>query len=170
MRRHQLNSGTQFLFLQAAPRVIVLFVCMLLAGCGSKLATDTPAPELTVEGWTNGERPDVEGKIVVVEFFATWCVPCIEDTPHLVEVYERYKDRNVVFVGITDEHASELVKIDQFAKQLKIPWPIGYGGADLKRKLGADVIPATFVIARDGTIVWNSDAMGTLDGAIRNVL
>src|SRR4051794_18336148 len=68
-----------------------------------------PAPPLSVEQLLNApdgasaEWSRLKGKIVVVEFWATWCAPCIASIPHLNELAERFKDKEVVFISLTDE-------------------------------------------------------------------
>lgn len=91
-------------------------------------------------------------------------------TPDLVKIHEQFKDRGVRFVSLTDETEDALEAIDSFAQQLNVPWPIGYGARKTTAKLAVPGYPTTFVIGRDGKIVWNSFEMGTLEGAIRKVL
>lgn len=73
-------------------------------------------------------------------------------------------------MAITDEPATDLPKIDQFVQQLGIPWPVGYGASETIKTLDVADFPVTFVIGRDGQIVWNSLQFGTIDGAIRKAL
>ena len=154
----------------AALLSILFFVAV--CGCGpTAMSSGKAAPELEVTGWTNGGPPmDLEGNVVVVEFFGTWCQPCIEHTPSLIATYERFEDRDVKFVSVTEETQADLPMIDAFAEQLEVPWPVGYGGAKLANDMEVSAFPTTFVIARDGTVVWNSFETGTLDGAIRKAL
>lgn len=91
-------------------------------------------------------------------------------TPDLVKIHEQYQDRGVRFVSLTDEHESDLEKINSFAQQLNVPWPIAYGARKTTARLNVPGYPTTFVIGRDGTVVWNSFEFGTLDGAIRQAL
>src|SRR5436189_5204296 len=64
-----------------------------------------PAAALTIKDWVKGKAVDVkDGKnIYVVEFWATWCGPCKVSIPHLTEMQAKFKDKGVVFVGISDE-------------------------------------------------------------------
>lgn len=97
-------------------------------------------------------------------------MPCAQHTPDLVRIHERYQDRDVKFIAITDETASELSKIEQFVEQLGVPWPVGYGASETIKTLGVTDFPVTFVIGRNGQIVWNSLQFGNVDGAIRKAL
>ena len=91
-------------------------------------------------------------------------------TPGLVKIHEKYQDRDVKFVSITDETEDALEQINTFATKLKVTWPIGYGARTTSKRLEVPGYPTTFVIGRDGNVVWNSFEMGTLDGAIRKAL
>ena len=75
-----------------------------------------------------------------------------------------------MFVAVTDEGESDLPKIEQFAKQLNVPWAIGYGADELISDLNVSDFPVTFVVGRNGQIIWNSLQFGTVDGAIRKAL
>jgi len=94
------------------------------------------------------------GKIVVVNFWATWCAPCREEIPLLMEVRDRYAPSGVEIVGIAVDTAANVV---EYANSLKISYPILIAGADgleLIRKLGNTVggLPYTVFLDRDGGI------------------
>ncbi len=87
-----------------------------------------------------------------------------------MKLHDQYAPRGVKFVALTDETESSLAEIDRFVERLNVPWPIGYGAGSTIRKLKVPGYPTTFVIGRNGKVVWNSFESGTLDGAIRNAL
>src|SRR5688572_4620680 len=65
-----------------------------------------PAPEIKIAKWVKGEPTQItdnEKGIYVVEFWATWCPPCRTSIPHLTEIQNRFKDKNVTIIGVTDE-------------------------------------------------------------------
>ena len=95
------------------------------------------------------------GKVVVVNFWATWCAPCREEIPGFVKLQERYGVRGLVFVGIAIDQPG---KVAEFAGEFRINYPVLVAGADilpLLREAGnpAGVLPYTLVIDRRGTIV-----------------
>jgi thiol-disulfide isomerase/thioredoxin len=95
------------------------------------------------------------GKVVVVNFWATWCAPCREEIPLFVKLQNKYGERGLQFVGIAIDQPE---KVRPYAAELGMNFPILIGGVDaldLTRALGnrASVLPFTVVIGRDGKIV-----------------
>lgn len=98
-----------------------------------------------------------KGKVVVLYFWATWCVPCRVETPNLVKLDEAYKSKgkDVAIVGLALDNGD---KVRQFVKDYALTYPIFYGGRDavqLGKTLGNDqgAIPFTVVIGKNGTLV-----------------
>ena len=94
----------------------------------------------------------------------------MQHTPGLVQIHNKYVDRGVKFVALTDESAQDLDRIEKFVSHLNVPWPIGYGAGKTTRQFQIPGYPTTFVIGRNGKVLWNSFEMGTLEGAIRKAL
>jgi len=83
-----------------------------------------PMPALDVTGWVNGQvKPeDMKGKVVVVDFYATWCGPCMAAIPHNNELLKEYKDKGLVIVGVcTSKQGQE--NMDQTVKTKNIKYP-----------------------------------------------
>jgi thiol-disulfide isomerase/thioredoxin len=94
------------------------------------------------------------GKVVVVNFWATWCPPCREEIPMLVKLQEKYGARGLQLVGIAIDQPE---KVRPYAAEMRMNFPVLIGSADgieLTRQLGnkASVLPYTVVLSRDGKI------------------
>jgi thiol-disulfide isomerase/thioredoxin len=92
------------------------------------------------------------GKIVVLNFWATWCPPCREEIPELIELSNRYKDRLIIIGVSMDDSAPEEVK--QFTKAMGMNYPIVMGSREIASEYGGvPALPTSFVINKDGRIV-----------------
>ena len=102
---------------------------------------------------------DLRGKVVLVNFWATWCPPCRKEMPDLQALYDKYKESGLVVLAISDEEAG---KVPPFIAERKISYPVmldpGRNVNDLYRVEG---IPKTFVYDRDGKMVAQSIDMRT---------
>ena len=114
-----------------------------------------PAPSLSVKDLDGKpvRLADLRGRVVLVDFWATWCAPCLADLPALQAAYTRYHARGFEVVSISlDETADPLV---DFVKARKLPWRQVHNatcGGDAVAAFGVTNIPATFLVAPDGTI------------------
>lgn len=138
---------------------IINFGIISIGGCSEKGATKTqgldlkPAPEFALLD-TNGmeqKLSDFKGKVIILDFWATWCPPCREEIPHFIDIYDRYKDRGLEVIGIALDEDKEKVK--SFVKDKGINYPVLLGNGQVTDLYGGiDGIPTTFVLDRDGNI------------------
>jgi peroxiredoxin len=135
----------------------------IYAGKRALAPSEAPADATPVLALT---LPDLDGKaqalgqwsgrILVVNFWATWCTPCREEMPEFVKAQRELRERGVQFIGIaTDDEP----KVRRFAAEIGINYPIllgGYGAIELSRTLGNRVgaLPFTVIVGRDGGIVY----------------
>ncbi len=113
------------------------------------------------------------GKVVVIDFWAMWCGPCIRYLPHIKKVYKQYKDKGVEFVGISLDKAGQKQRLIDFVKKNDMPWTHAYSGKYWQDptavQYGVRGIPAIWVIGKDGRIFSEKarqDLEGTLDKAL----
>jgi thiol-disulfide isomerase/thioredoxin len=104
---------------------------------------------------TNFKLQDKKGKVVLVNLWATWCGPCINEMPHLVEMQEKFKDKGFEIVGLDiDEESKE--EIDAFAAKQKLNYQLGWSGNLIKNEFvkvtRLDGIPQSILINRDGQL------------------
>ncbi|WP_263357778.1 TlpA family protein disulfide reductase [Acidicapsa ligni] len=97
---------------------------------------------------------DLRGKIVVLNFWATWCGPCDAEMPMLVKAADKYKDDNVAFLGVSVDAADTQKKIPGYLEKRGISYPIWVGATDedLKRLKLGEAVPATVFLDTDGMV------------------
>jgi thiol-disulfide isomerase/thioredoxin len=130
-----------------------------------RLATLTPpgvtrpygAPDIPLTSANAGLPPklsDLQGKVVLLDFWATWCGPCRESIPELIKLYERYKGSGLQVIGISVDQSGTRGDVPEARKQLGISYPILFAGdiPDLHEKYNFDSIPTLYVIDRRGAV------------------
>jgi thiol-disulfide isomerase/thioredoxin len=93
----------------------------------------------------------LKGKVVLVDFWATWCDPCREEIPHFIELQAKYRDRGFQIVGISMDDSEQPVR--EFYKQFRMNYPVAMAAADTPKHYGGIFgLPVAFLIGRDGRI------------------
>jgi thiol-disulfide isomerase/thioredoxin len=153
---------------------IVIIIALTFFSCGNKASNDNsqqvnqipatgenigdnkPAPDFTLAstGNRNIKLSDYKGKVVIVDFWATWCPPCRRGIPDLIEIQKEYGN-DVVVIGISldTDTKSEVVP---FIQNMGINYPVAYADAGVVNSYGGvESIPTSFVIDKSGNIVDN---------------
>jgi len=116
-----------------------------------------------VQGDANGLTTD---SVVVLEFWATWCPPCRQTIPHLSQIYNKFKDKNVFIVGITNEDNESQIRsfVKKMGAQMNYAVAIDATGAvnnDYMARYHVTGIPHAFILDRKGDIAWHGHPADT---------
>jgi thiol-disulfide isomerase/thioredoxin len=160
----------------------LLAAALALASCGGNgdsekngkgdQAASPPRPEVLfrfqkfasaplVDGSDVVTLRSLEGKVVVLDLFATWCPPCRQSVPILVGLHQRFQGKGLEMVGLayenTDDAAQDRLKVAGFRQEMKIPYPLAIGPQvvweELEAKAHADrVIPTILLLDRQGVV------------------
>jgi thiol-disulfide isomerase/thioredoxin len=148
LMKHMVRASRVFLALTVGP---------VLVAAGQTSHTKRVETTLTLKALNGQEQAlaDYRGKIVVLNFWATWCVPCRAEMPLLVEMQQRYADRGVQVIAPSADEPGTQARIPAFVKKLKLNFPVWVGAttADMKRLELGEALPATAIFDRDGMIV-----------------
>jgi thiol-disulfide isomerase/thioredoxin len=144
--------------------VFVLLVALF--GCTSEISTTDaplpdaakrnlkPAPEFELENVAGGKMKssDIKGKIAIVDFWATWCAPCIQEIPNFNKIHETYQDKGVQMLAITTMSGA-LEDIKPKVEEFEMKYPVLVGDDSIEEGFGGLLgFPTTFVVSPDWKI------------------
>ena len=156
----------------------VVCIWFLLAGC----STNTPAEQTTkdvklfphfkltsVDG-SQFDSADLKGKVVLVNFWATWCGPCRLETPWLVEYKEQYRDQGFEVVGIALDPENK-DEIAAFAKEFKVNYPLIYSDGKIETESGGLIgVPTSYLINRRGETITKHSGTSSIKSRLQKKL
>lgn len=129
-------------------------------GTGHRPAPDFNLPQLNGQ---NLQLSSYRGKVVLLDFWATWCVPCRAEIPHFVELQQKYGDSGLQIIGVSMDDSPEPVR--DFYQQFHMNYPVVMGTAKTGELYGGILgLPIAFVIGKDGLIY--SKKIGAADMAV----
>ncbi len=150
--------------------VFLLFLFLVISGCGKAkaknkintkkktteekvgLAKSMIAPDFTLKDIEGNSHTlsEYRGKVVLVDFWATWCFPCIIEIPHFVKLYNQYKERGFVILGASLDNNEKRLK--NFIKNQAINYPVLVNARKVSVIYAVQGIPTAYLIDKDGRI------------------
>lgn len=130
--------------------ILIAMMCLLV---GHALADSKAAFAITdIDGKTH-RLADYQGKWVIVNYWATWCPPCLEEMPELVALYDARKHQDVMVIGVAFD-ADSKAEVVKFADDMLVSYPIVLGDASVIAQMGsAEVLPTTYIYNPRGELV-----------------
>jgi thiol-disulfide isomerase/thioredoxin len=137
---------------------------------------------VTQLGWVRSDAArsvigDYQGKVLVLDFYATWCEPCRKSIPELIQLRRTYQSQGLAVVGLNVGGPDDRIKVGEFSRELKIDYELGFPDKALTDVLliGDQSIPQTFVFDRGGSLTkrfigYSSMASGELEKSIQAAL
>ena len=134
-------------------RVAVVLALSLVSQHVLSLELEEPAPDFTLKS-NQGENirlADLHGEVVMINFWATWCVPCLEEMPLLEELYQKYESAGFTLLGINVEDTDDSEKVNEMIEKLQVSFPVLYDVESIASKLyNVDAMPSTVFVDREG--------------------
>ena len=166
------ESGGSFWVLLAVLAVGAVILIKLQGGRAEpeNVYAGQPLPPLHVAGWLNTNRPlttaDLQGKVVLVDYWATWCGPCVRGIPGLIQFNKKFRSAGVLVVGLTSEDGASAQLVKNFVETKDgMDWPIGYGADQTFLMMGVEKIPRYMLYDRSGTCVWGGISLDGIEQA-----
>jgi len=145
----------------------------LAAPAARALDIGDPAPPIEVKTWLKNTPVTLEsakGKVLVVEFWATWCQPCRQTIPHVNSLHKKYNDKDVILVGLTEEDEETAKK---FMDTMVMDYHVGIDDASKTNSAymkGIAGIPHAFVVDKAGKVAWHGHPLAGMAGVIKELV
>jgi thiol-disulfide isomerase/thioredoxin len=146
-------------------------------GPGGATTTNASAQSWTMLDGRRARATEYKGKVLVLDFWATYCPPCREEVPHLIALQKRYGAQGLNVVGLNVGGDEDRPKVPGFVQEFKISYPLGYPDDELAAAVFADTdaIPQTYVFDRTGRLVkrfvgYDGAAASALETAVQTAL
>ncbi len=176
--------------------IALALTTLLLSACGAcrKQTVSNPNPSsaankslpntqpANAHGWTvaNNQRmtlANYRGKVVLLDFYATWCEPCRAETPHLVRLQQQYADQGLQIIGLNVGGEDDRAEVPAYAKEFGIQYQMGFPEDEFAYDYLSDnqSIPQAFVFDRSGKLVrrfvgYSEDSGAEIESVIKSSL
>jgi thiol-disulfide isomerase/thioredoxin len=151
-------------------KLVMMMTCALALAasysCGwrgeqpARTGADANTNVAMLAGWesSDGKKAhvsDFKGKVVLLDFYATWCDPCRRETPHLVELHQKYQSQGLEIIGLNVGGENDYGQVPEYKQAFGIQYPLGIPEDELVEQLLGENgnIPQTFVINRQGQLI-----------------
>jgi peroxiredoxin len=130
----------------------------LLARLTGEFAVGRPFPAFAVRDLDGHalSPANFKGKVVLVDFWAMWCAPCVKELPNVVQAYQKFHAAGFEIIGVSLDRQGDRARLVEFTRAHDMPWPQFFDGRYWQNQLavqyGVHSIPATFLIDREGNI------------------
>jgi peroxiredoxin len=125
-----------------------------------KLQDINKAPDFTLQALNDSSYTlsNMEKKVVLINFWATWCGPCRMEIPEFNELYNNYSEQGLEILGISISDNKK--QLQNFAKSFTVDYPLLYGNSRNMNKImkdygGVYAVPSSFLIGKEGSIIWS---------------
>jgi thiol-disulfide isomerase/thioredoxin len=138
--------------------ISIVGLCLILAlfipHCAKRPKDPGASPDFTLKTFEGQEitLSGLKGKVVLLDFWATWCAPCKESIPHLIQLYKNFKDRGFELIGMSMDKAGDVEMVRRFVKSMEIPYPIIMTSDEVARSYKVTGLPTTVLIDKEGKI------------------
>lgn len=137
-----------------------LIALLLLSALALSACIKPPGGPVGPVGWTlddnqRAQLSDYKGKVLLLDFYATWCEPCRAETPHLVQLQKQYAEQGLQVIGLNVGGEDDREQVPEYAKQFGIQYPLAFPDDELVDAYLGDNqnIPQAFVFDRSGNLV-----------------
>jgi len=133
---------------------LILVIAVLCSTVFASNLVGKDAPEITIREWITPNPPDVKNlsnRVCVIEFWATWCSPCVAGVPHLIELNKKYQDLGLTFISLSADNSAEKVRKFVESKKINYHVAIDHVSAD---SYGITGYPTAVVINHLGKVTW----------------
>jgi len=145
--------------------LIGMVVLAFVAGCTKSDTAAEKAPDFALQDLSgkNVRLSDLKGKVVLLEFWATWCGPCRESIPEMEKLHKNYRDKGLVVLGVSMD-ASGMEVVRSFARDQGISYSVLQGNNEIADQYMVRVIPVVYLVNKEGMIARHY--VGGTDGGI----
>ena len=132
--------------------ISITLLLLLIPGLARAQTTRAPAMVLRDINGRSLSLSDYKGKVVLLNFWATWCPPCRAEVPELIRWQKMYRGRGLQVIGVTYPPQT-LTEVRRFVRKAKLNYPVGLGTKEMRSLFTqSDSLPMTIVISKDGRV------------------